>query len=217
MRSSPRCRWPACATGLRGAGADGPGDGDGDGAAGTAQWLHGVLRGRDDAPVRARHESKSMMSAKAFRPAIHSLDEAGRWLRVLVADLFARCVERDDDVDDAADDDANSDAGPRRRPRTMALHHRHGVRARARHAPVPAGAPLSAALLLRVARGLLAAVVAKGRAWPCANLALSISGFEDVRPRAGGVRALGEFWGPAAAAATGVARARWRRRRRCAA
>ena len=67
----------------------------------------------------------------------------------------------------------------KRRPKTIVLHHRQGTQTRSRSAQIPQGKPLSEEILFDLAKNLLAQVVVDGRAWPCANLSLSVGGFED--------------------------------------
>jgi DNA polymerase eta len=107
-----------------------------------------------------------MLSAKSFRPAINSFEQGVRWLRIFVADIFSRCVEE-------------GVLENKRRPKSINLHHRQGAQTRSRQAPIPQGKPLSETILFDLAKNLLAQVVVDGRAWPCANLSLSVGGFED--------------------------------------
>jgi len=132
----------------------------------TGSWLYSTIRGDDSSEVNPRTQIKSMLSAKSFRPAIQSFAQAVRWLRIFVADIFSRCVEE-------------GVLQNKRRPTTLNLHHRQGAHTRSRQAPIPQGKPLSEAILFELAKNLLAHVVVDGRAWPCANLSLSVGGFED--------------------------------------
>lgn len=132
----------------------------------TGSWLYNTIRGEDHSEVNPRTQIKSMLSAKSFRPAINSFEQGVRWLRIFVADIFSRCVEE-------------GVLENKRRPRTINLHHRQGAQTRSRQSPIPQGKPLSEAILFDLAKNLLAQVVVDGRAWPCANLSLSVGGFED--------------------------------------
>lgn len=132
----------------------------------TGSWLYNTIRGEDHSEVSIRTQIKSMLSAKSFRPAINSFEQGVRWLRIFVADIFSRCIEE-------------GVLENKRRPRTINLHHRQGAQTRSRSSPIPQGKPLSEAILFDLAKNLLAQVVVDGRAWPCANLSLSVSGFED--------------------------------------
>lgn len=132
----------------------------------TGSWLYNTIRGEDYSEVNPRTQIKSMLSAKSFRPAINSFEQGVRWLRIFVADIFSRCVEE-------------GVLENKRRPRTINLHHRQGAQTRSRQSPIPQGKPLSEAILFDLAKNLLAQVVVDGRAWPCANLSLSVGGFED--------------------------------------
>jgi DNA polymerase eta len=132
----------------------------------TGSWLYSVIRGEDNSEVNPRTQIKSMLSAKSFRPTINSFEQGVRWLRIFVADIFSRCVEE-------------GVLENKRRPKTVNLHHRQGAQTRSRQAPIPQGKPLSEVMLFDLAKNLLAQVVVDGRAWPCANLSLSVGGFED--------------------------------------
>jgi DNA polymerase eta len=132
----------------------------------TGSWLYNIIRGEDNSEVNPRTQIKSMLSAKSFRPSINSFEQGVRWLRIFAADIFSRCVEE-------------GVLENKRRPKTINLHHRQGAQTRSRSAPIPQGKPLSEAALFDLAKNLLAQVVVDGRAWPCANLSLSVAGFED--------------------------------------
>jgi DNA polymerase eta len=132
----------------------------------TGSWLYSIIRGEDTSEVNPRTQIKSMLSAKSFRPAINSFEQGVRWLRIFAADIFSRCVEE-------------GVLENKRRPKSINLHHRQGAQTRSRQAPIPHGKPLSEATLFDLAKKLLAQVVVDGRAWPCANLSLSVGGFED--------------------------------------
>ncbi|KAF1957855.1 DNA/RNA polymerase [Byssothecium circinans] len=132
----------------------------------TGSWLYNTIRGEDHSEVNPRTQIKSMLSAKSFRPCINSFEQGVRWLRIFVADIFSRCVEE-------------GVLENKRRPKTINLHHRQGAHTRSRQSPIPQGKPLSEAILFDLAKNLLAQVVVDGRAWPCANLSLSVGGFED--------------------------------------
>ncbi|EME44862.1 hypothetical protein DOTSEDRAFT_70800 [Dothistroma septosporum NZE10] len=132
----------------------------------TGAWLYGVIRGEDDSEVNPRTQIKSMLSAKSFRPSINSVDVASKWLRIFVADIFSRLVEE-------------GVLENKRRPKTINLHHRQGAQTRSKSAPIPLGKGITEEVLFNLAKALLAAVIVDGRAWPCANLSLSVGGFED--------------------------------------
>lgn len=132
----------------------------------TGMWLYNTIRGEDNSEVNPRTQIKSMLSAKSFRPAINSFEQGVRWLRIFVADIFSRCVEE-------------GVLENKRRPKTINLHHRQGAQTRSRQSPIPQGKTLSETMLFDLAKNLLAQVVVDGRAWPCANLSLSVGGFED--------------------------------------
>ena len=56
----------------------------------TGSWVYGIIRGEDSSDVNSRTQIKSMLSAKSFRPTINSYDQAVKWLRIFVADIFSR-------------------------------------------------------------------------------------------------------------------------------
>ncbi|KAG8625011.1 hypothetical protein KVT40_006762 [Elsinoe batatas] len=132
----------------------------------TGSWLHGVIRGEDNSEVNPRTQIKSMLSAKSFRPSINSFEVGCKWLRIFVADIFSRLVE-----EGVLDN--------KRRPKTINLHHRQVGQMRSKQAPIPTGRAIDEETLFGLAKTLLGQVVVDGRAWPCANLSLSVGGFED--------------------------------------
>ena len=132
----------------------------------TGSWVYHVIRGEDSSEVNPRTQIKSMLSAKSFRPTINTVDQAHRWLRIFVADIFSRL--REEGV-----------LENKRRPKTMNLHHRQGAQTRSRQAPIPTGRSIDETLLFDIAKGILAQIIVDGRAWPCSNLSLSVGGFEE--------------------------------------
>ncbi|KAK4896220.1 DNA-directed DNA polymerase eta rad30 [Elasticomyces elasticus] len=132
----------------------------------TGAWLYGIIRGEDLSEVNPRTQIKSMLSAKSFRPSINSFEVACKWLRIFVADIFSRLVEE-------------GVLENKRRPKTINLHHRQGAQTRSKQAPIPMGRQITEDGVCELARNLLAQVIVDGRAWPCANLSLSVGGFED--------------------------------------
>ena len=132
----------------------------------TGSWVHEIIRGEDTSEVNSRTQIKSMLSAKSFRPTINSYDQAVKWLRIFVADIFSRLIEE-------------GVLENKRRPKTVNLHHRQGGQMRSRQAPIPSGRPVDENILFDIAKNLLGQVIVDGRAWPCANLQLSVGGFEE--------------------------------------
>ncbi|KAI7188856.1 DNA/RNA polymerase [Hortaea werneckii] len=132
----------------------------------TGSWIYSTLRGEDMSEVNPRTQIKSMLSAKSFRPSINDATTATKWLRIFVSDIFSRLVEE-------------GVLENKRRPKTMNLHHRCGQATRSKSTPIPLGRKITEDGLLELAKGLLAQVVVDGRAWPCANLSLSVGGFEE--------------------------------------
>ncbi|EEY15860.1 DNA polymerase IV [Verticillium alfalfae VaMs.102] len=132
----------------------------------TGIWVYNTIRGIDQSEVNSRTQIKSMLSAKSFRPSIHTPDQGNRWLRIFVADIFSRLVEE-------------GVLENKRRPKTINLHHRHGGQMKSRQGPIPQGKPIDEQGLFDLARNLLQQIVAEGKVWPCENLSLSVGGFED--------------------------------------
>lgn len=132
----------------------------------TGVWVHNTIRGIDQSEVNSRVDFKSMLSAKSFRPSINSIEQAVKWLRIFVGDIFSRLVEE-------------GVLENKRRPRTINLHHRHGGQTKSRQSPIPQGKPIDKEMLLELARHLLNQIVLEGKVWPCANLSLSVGGFDE--------------------------------------
>ncbi|KAL2260560.1 hypothetical protein VTK26DRAFT_5398 [Humicola hyalothermophila] len=132
----------------------------------TGVWIYNTLRGIDTSEVNPRTQIKSMLSAKSFRPSINSVEQAVRWLRIFAADIFSRLVEE-------------GVLENKRRPKTINLHHRHGSLTRSRQSPIPQSRSLDEEILFGLAKTLLQQIVREGSVWPCANLSLSVGGFED--------------------------------------
>lgn len=129
-------------------------------------WVFNTIRGVDQSEVSARVQIKSMLSAKSFRPSVNSLEQAVKWLRIFVGDIFSRLVEE-------------GVLENKRRPRTINLHHRHGGQTKSRQSPIPQGKPIDKEMLLELAKHLLNQIVLEGKVWPCANLSLSVGGFDE--------------------------------------
>lgn len=132
----------------------------------TGVWVHNTIRGIDHSEVNARVQIKSMLSAKSFRPSINNTEQAIKWLRIFVGDIFSRLVEE-------------GVLENRRRPRTINLHHRHGGQTKSRQGPIPQGKPIDKDMLLELAKHLLNHIVLEGKVWPCSNLSLSVGGFDE--------------------------------------
>lgn len=132
----------------------------------SGTWLHGIIRGEDDSEVNSRTQIKSMLSAKSFRPTINSFEQAVKWLRIFTADIYARLVEE-------------GVVENKRRPKTINLHHRQSGTMRSKQLPIPLGKKIDQNVLFDLAKTLLSQIIVDGKAWPCANLSLSVGGFED--------------------------------------
>lgn len=123
----------------------------------TGVWVYNTIRGSDTSEVNSRVQIKSMLSAKSFRPSINSVEQALRWLRIFVGDIFSRLVEE-------------GVLENRRRPRTINLHHRHGGQTRSRQSPIPQGKPIDKAMLFELAKNLLHQITLEGNVWPCEHI-----------------------------------------------
>ncbi|KAI1489997.1 impB/mucB/samB family protein [Biscogniauxia mediterranea] len=133
----------------------------------TGFWLYNTIRGIDSSEVNSRTQIKSMLSAKSFRPSINDSDQAVKWLRIFTADIYSRLVEE-------------GVLENRRRPKTINLHHRHESQTtRSRSSTIPQGKTLDEPTLFSLAQNLLKQIILDGKVWPCANLSLSVGGFED--------------------------------------
>lgn len=132
----------------------------------TGVWVFNTIRGIDQSEVNARIQIKSMLSAKSFRPSVNSVEQAVKWLRIFVGDIFSRLVEE-------------GVLENKRRPRTINLHHRHGGQTKSRQSPIPQGKSIDKEMLLELAKHLLNQIVLEGKVWPCANLSLSVGGFDE--------------------------------------
>jgi DNA polymerase eta len=132
----------------------------------TGSWVYQTIRGIDSSEVNPRTDMKSMLSAKSFRPSINTYEQAVRWLRIFVSDIYSRLLEE-------------GVLENKRRPKTINLHHRQGGQTRSRQGPIPQGKIIDEASLFDLAKTLLGQIVQEGRVWPCANLSLSVGGFED--------------------------------------
>ncbi|KAL7947864.1 DNA/RNA polymerase [Trichoderma barbatum] len=132
----------------------------------TAIWLYNTIRGIDHSEVNSRTQIKSMLSAKSFRPSIKTPDQAIKWLRIFAGDIYSRLVEE-------------GILEHKRWPRTINLHHRHAGQTRSRQSPISSGKSLDEQALFSLAKELLHQIIAEGDVWPCANLSLSVAGFEE--------------------------------------
>lgn len=132
----------------------------------TGTWIYNIIRGNDTSEVSYRTQIQSMLSAKSFRPSINSFEQAVRWLRIFVSDIYARLVEE-------------GVTENKRRPRSINLHHRQGGQMRSKQLPISSRRKIDWDMLFDLAKTLLQQVIADGQAWPCANLSLSVGGFEE--------------------------------------
>ncbi|UKZ74240.1 hypothetical protein TrVFT333_001902 [Trichoderma virens FT-333] len=132
----------------------------------TAVWLYNTIRGIDHSEVNSRTQIKSMLSAKSFRPSIKTPEQGIKWLRIFAGDIYSRLVEE-------------GILEHKRWPRTINLHHRHAGQTRSKSSSIPSGKPLDEQALFALAKELFYQIIAEGDVWPCANLSLSVSGFEE--------------------------------------
>lgn len=166
----------------------------------AARWIYRIVRGIDDSEVTPRLRPKSMMAAKSFNNnTCKSQDEAGKWMRMLCAELANRIV----------DDEALFS----RQPRSLVLHYRrddvvqsrsYGSKSKSGHMPPK---PRTSQSLFNVAMGLLKKAVAdelsssaasNGSMFQCSHLALAASNFADG-PGAG--KDISSFFGTSTAGA----------------
>lgn len=131
----------------------------------TGTWLYELIRGNEHSEVNPRTEIKSMLSTKSFRPGIGSSDQAEKWLRIFVAEIYGRLV--DEGV-----------LENKRRPKVISIHYRHHDLTRSRQIPMPSGKAIDQVFLFDLAKTLLHQTLRDGNIWPCANLSLTVSGFE---------------------------------------
>lgn len=132
----------------------------------TGSWVYQTIRGVDQSEVNLRTQIKSMLSAKSFRPSINNREQASRWLRIFVSDIYARLVEE-------------GVLENKRRPKTINLHFRHGSQTKSRQTQIPLGGTLDETILFDLSSKLLGQIILEGNVWPCVNLSLSVAGFED--------------------------------------
>lgn len=132
----------------------------------TAVWLYNTIKGIDHSEVNSRTQIKSMLSAKSFRPSIKTPEQAIKWLRIFAGDIYSRLVEE-------------GILEHKRWPRTINLHHRHGGQTRSKSSSISSGKALDEQALFALAKELLNQIIAEGDVWPCANLSLSVGGFEE--------------------------------------
>ncbi|KAM3506417.1 hypothetical protein MY11210_007567 [Beauveria gryllotalpidicola] len=133
----------------------------------TGVWLYNTIRGVDTSDVNPRTQLKSMLSAKSFRPHINTQEQAVKWLRIFVGDIFNRLVEE-------------GVLENKRRPKTIHLSARHTTQqTRSRQIPIPQGRAIDETILMGLARDLLSQILGDGSIWPCTNLSLTVGGFED--------------------------------------
>lgn len=128
---------------------------------GTRVWQ--AIRGIDHSEVNPRTVINSMLSAKSFRPTITTEQQAKKWLRIFSADLAARLAEVEG----------------KRRPKTVHLHYRSSGQDRSKSARCPGG-KLDQETLYNIGERLFMCGVVDGNMWPCANLSLSVSGFDEA-------------------------------------
>ncbi|OAA75030.1 sister chromatid cohesion protein Eso1 [Akanthomyces lecanii RCEF 1005] len=132
----------------------------------TGIWLYNTIRGVDTSEVNPRTQIKSMLSAKSFRPYINTHDQAVKWLRIFVGDIFNRLLEE-------------GVLENKRRPKTVHLSARQPTQTRSKQIPIPQGRPIDDAMLMNLAKELLSQILGDGSIWPCSNLSLTVGGFED--------------------------------------
>jgi DNA polymerase eta len=135
---------------------------------GTGTWIYELIRGEDNKEVNPKPDVGSLLSAKSFRPFINKFEHGVKWLRILVHDIFSRCVEE-------------GVLENKRRPTTMVLAFKQRSRkdAESKSCAIPQGKQLSEEMLFNLATTLFAKFVNHGGAWPCTNLSLSVKNMAD--------------------------------------
>ncbi|KAK2748926.1 DNA-directed DNA polymerase eta rad30 [Myotisia sp. PD_48] len=131
----------------------------------TGTWLYDLIRGNDHSEVKLNSETKSMLSAKSFRPSIRSVEQGDKWLRIFVADIYGRLVEE-------------GIIEQYRRPKVITIHYRHAGQTKSRQVPIPSGRTIDQANLFDLAKTILRQIAGESTIWPCSNLSLTVSGFE---------------------------------------
>lgn len=132
----------------------------------TGLWVYNTIRGIDGSEVNPRTTIKSMLSAKSFRPPIHTRAQAEQWIKIFAADIFSRLVEE-------------GILENRRRPKTVNLHVRHNNLTRSRQIQIPPALPLDELALMNMGSSLLTQIMSEGEVWPCLHMNMSVSGLED--------------------------------------
>ncbi|KAF3479704.1 DNA polymerase eta [Arthroderma uncinatum] len=127
----------------------------------TGTWLYQIIRGEDDSEVTPRTEIKSMISAKSFNPKLRSVEQAEKWMRIFVAEIYGRLI--DEGV-----------LENKRRPKMITVHHLGQSQDKSRQAHIPTGGIIDQTLLFDLAKNLLHQVIS----WPCGHLSLTVGGFE---------------------------------------
>ncbi|KAK5072028.1 N-acetyltransferase eso1 [Lithohypha guttulata] len=138
--------------------------------AGSGSWVFNVIRGIEYSEVVERTQLQSMLAQKTFAPKAEDLAQAEKWLTIFAGDLMGRLEEQDA-------------ASSSRRPRVIALHHAINGRYGPKHSKqmhIPTGARITQQLLFDLSRSLLVQISLEGPAFPCLELSVSLSNFEDV-------------------------------------
>ncbi|KAM5435839.1 N-acetyltransferase eso1 [Microsporum ferrugineum] len=127
----------------------------------TGTWLYQIIRGEDYNEVTPRTEIKSMISAKSFNPKLNALDQAERWMRIFVTEIYGRLI--DEGV-----------LENKRRPKMITVYHHGSNQDKSRQTHIPPGGVIDQTMLFDLAKNLLQQVIS----WPCSHLSLTVSGFE---------------------------------------
>lgn len=128
--------------------------------------IYKKIRGHDHEEVSTRTQIKSMLSAKSFRPSINDFETGVKWMKIFATDIYARLVE-------------DGLLEKKRRPRTLDLSHRRMGTTTSKQVPIPTGKTITADVIFDLGVHLMKTIGSEGNLWPCANLSLSVRGFED--------------------------------------
>lgn len=147
----------------------------------TGQWFFNIIRGSSDEPVEPKSKTKSMLSAKQFRPFVKTDAEVAHWFHILATDIHNRLLEHRLD-------------NPSRWPRNLILHYSlsYNHRSKSAHFPsFPKDGNFTIEMITECAHKLWRTLeLPKG--WQCNQLSIAVSGFEEMEQ---GQRGLGEFFG----------------------
>lgn len=152
------------------------------GDAQLALWVHNLIRGIDETPVKPRALTKTFLSAKNFRPPVNTEELLSRWVLVLATELQHRLEEEAMDT--------------RRWPRNITLSYRKldmaSTRSKAVDFPFPPQSStvekISSHVMTRLVKPLLSLPL-----FPLAFMGLTLGRFTEVGEDARGIASLDTF------------------------